>query len=693
MTVEICRESDEKLALRFVTGDRRPPQVAYLHWSYDRARGVWLAPSSDLPLIMQAFPGVRIQMNKALGTEVATASAKRAASAAVAPAGELIIPVPDGLELMPFQVAGVEWIERCKGRALIADEMGLGKTIQALSWLNLHPDHRPAIVVCPNSVKLNWKAEAERWLIDPNDRVEVGAGGKPKPTILKSATILVLNYDILHRWVEALGKVAVAILDEAHYVKSRDARRSGAAKALCAAAKHVIALTGTPILNRPIEAWHQVACIDPSVFPNFEEYAREYCGGSGKGRKDPRGHSNLSELEEILRHRIMVRRLKADVLPDLPEKRRTTILIEVPLPEYQKHEAEVRGRASRFKELKEALRAMLEGVEDDAERKRLHADSVEGQEVPKLHGVLMRDIEQLKQDAVRAKYPQMLDWLTNALGQEHKVIVFAHHIEIQHRLIRDLEGYGAAKILGGMSIKQRQENVDRFQTVPECRVIVCSLGAAAYGINLQAASQVVFAELGWNPSHHDQGEDRAHRHGQKNPVNAWYMVAVGTIEEEIARLIEAKRAVVSAGQGDVDPFIEQDGIMERVIDYLAGGPTGGPVPAPAGDDGEGEAVPASEQEGGSGEQDGPVSEQDPEPGEQGASPDDGEVLSSKETDAIYFEAIERGVKMGIPPWQPTAPAAPRVEPEPADESAPPETGSPEDGPGTAPTPQDPQAPE
>ena len=657
MTVEICRESDEKLALRFVTGDRRPPQGAFLPWTYDRARGVWLAPSKDLSLIMQAFPGVRIQMNKSLGTEVAQAKEKRDASAAVTARGDLLIPVPDGLELMPFQVAGVEWIERCRGRAMLGCDMGTGKTMQALSWLNLHPEHRPAVVVCPNSVKINWQREAEKWLIDPNDRVEVGKGGKPKPAILKSATVLVLNYDILHRWVEALGKVAVAILDEVHYVKSRDARRSGAAKTLCRNARHVIALTGTPILNRPVEVWHQVHCIDPTIFPNFEEYAREYCGGSGKGRRDPKGHANLGQLEEVLRTRVMIRRRKQDVLDDLPEKRRTTVLMEIPITEYQAHELEARGRASRFKELKEALRGMLEGVEDEDERKRIHAQSVEGQEVPKLHGALMADIENLKQGAVNAKYSQVIDWLKNAVEQTDKIIVFAHHIAIQDRLFNDLEGYGAARIAGGMSIQKRQANIDRFQTQADCRVIVCSLGAGAYGINLQAASQVVFVELGWNPSHHDQAEDRAYRKGQKNAVNCWYMVAQGTIEEEIARLIEAKRAIVSAGQGDVDPYIEQDGIMERVIDYLAGGPTAH-VDLPEADPDDPDFHPS--------EQEAEDCEQDPAEGEQG--PVEGERPG------------------------PTEPAAPPDEPEPTDESTPPETAPPEDEPETDPEAQGPEGP-
>jgi hypothetical protein len=202
-------------------------------------------------------------------------------------------------ELFPFQKKGVAFIEAKDGRALIADSMGLGKTAQALAWLQMHPEKRPVIVVVPASLKLNWEKEAGMWMERPN--VQILSGKKVTTPII--GEIIIINYDILPAWYGRLSqiKAQVLIADEAHYIKNNSAKRTKTVKALAKNIPHIIALTGTPIVNRPVEAYNAISMIDSTVVPNFWTYAQRYCGAKHNGYGwDFSGATRTDELHEKL---------------------------------------------------------------------------------------------------------------------------------------------------------------------------------------------------------------------------------------------------------------------------------------------------------------------------------------------------------------------------------------------------------
>jgi SWI/SNF-related matrix-associated actin-dependent regulator 1 of chromatin subfamily A len=231
-------------------------------------------------------------------------------------------------ELFPFQKKGVAFIEAKDGRALIGDEMGLGKTIQALAWLHLHPEKRPAIILCPASLKLNWAKEV-RETLSGKQNIQVLQGTKLH-TI--TGDIVIINYDILNAWLEKLQalKPQVLIFDEAHYIKNNSAQRTKATKKLAKGIPHVIALTGTPIVNRPVEGFNIIQTIDKTVFPNWWTFVHRYCGAKHNGFGwDFSGATNKEELHKKLTETVMLRRKKADVLPDLPDKLYSFIPMEM----------------------------------------------------------------------------------------------------------------------------------------------------------------------------------------------------------------------------------------------------------------------------------------------------------------------------------------------------------------------------
>lgn len=421
-------------------------------------------------------------------------------------------------QLYPFQNQGVSFIEKRNGRALIADEMGLGKTVQALAWLQLHPEKRPAIIVVPASLKLNWLKEATTWMSNP--KVEVLSGtNSHRP----HGEIIIINYDILPDWLDVLitYKPQVVITDECHYYKNNAAKRTKAVKELGKHTRHFIALSGTPIVNRPVEAFNAIKLIDPSVVPDFFRFAQRYCAARHNGYGwDFTGASNTEELHNKLVNTIMIRRKKSEVLTELPEKTWNFMPMELDnLNEYRRAESNF---ISFVREQKGAAAAH-------------RASNAEA----------LAEIEGLKQLAVQGKMKQAIEWIRDFLEVDGKLVVFAVHKFVIDALMNEF-GNITVKIDGSVSMSDRDKAVTAFQNNPNIRLFVGNIRAAGVGLTLTAASNVAFLELPWTPGELTQAEDRCHRIGQKDAVNVHYLLAAGTIEERIARLIDKKRKVLSA---------------------------------------------------------------------------------------------------------------------------------------------------
>ena len=253
-----------------------------------------------------------------------------AVDASMAPAATLSVPAPAGRSYLPYQLAGIAYALKSKG-CLIGDEMGLGKTIQALGVINALPETKRVLVICPASLRLNWAREAGKWLVD-SFKTTVITNGETLDLQAPGAQLVVINYDRLSKRPELLEvDWDVMIIDEVHYAKNPKAKRSQNVYALAKKAKRVLALTGTPILNRPIELHPILAMVDSANWGSFWSFAKRYCAAHqewipGVGQVwNMTGSSNLDELQEKLRATCMVRRLKADVLTELPAKRRALV--------------------------------------------------------------------------------------------------------------------------------------------------------------------------------------------------------------------------------------------------------------------------------------------------------------------------------------------------------------------------------
>jgi SWI/SNF-related matrix-associated actin-dependent regulator 1 of chromatin subfamily A len=433
----------------------------------------------------------------------------------------------NGKTMMPFQEDGLGFVEAAGGNAMIADQPGLGKTCQSLAYLALHPDLRPAVIVCPASLKINWAREAEMWM-ETGDVVEVIKTGKPHP-LTCDIGIIIINYDVLKKWLPELKaiKPQIIIFDESHFLKSAKSARTKAAAQLAKIAPHKILLTGTPVINRPAELWKQLQIIDPKTYSksNFFTWHRRYTDAKQLhfGQKtvwDFSGASNLNELADSLKN-IMIRRTKDEVLPELPAKRRQTLLVSI----------------DNRREYNHAEKDFLSWIKEQkgheaAER----ASSVEQ----------LSMVEALRQIAIQGKMKQAIEWVYDFLETGEKLVVFATHRATIDTLMNEFSKV-AVRLDGGMCAEEKQLSVDRFQGDPEIRLFVGNIQAAGVGITLTEASNVLFAELGWTPSLHEQAEDRTHRIGQKNAVNIYYMIAENTIDAKIADMLEAKGGITSTG--------------------------------------------------------------------------------------------------------------------------------------------------
>ena len=422
-------------------------------------------------------------------------------------------------ELFPYQKEGVAFIEHKNGKCLIADEPGLGKTGQSLAWMQLNREKIPAIIVVPASLKLNWQIESYLWMSEPNTVVLKGI----KTFSLAGMERIIINYDILFAWVDQLRAISpqVLILDEAHYFKSTSAKRTKAVKKLAKGIPNIICLTGTPVLNKPIELYNIIKLINPELFPNFKAYQKRYCGLRYNGFGwESNGASHLPELNRILNEVVMIRRMKKDVLKDLPDKLFSFVPIEL----------------TNEKEYRKAETDFITWIHNEkGPEAAMKAKSAEA----------LTKMETLKQLAVKGKIGECINWIDDFLETEQKLVVFASHKNVIAELMEKYKDV-AVKIDGSCSQNERQKAVESFQKDDKVRLFVGNIQAAGVGITLTASSNVAFIEYPFSPAMLDQAMDRCHRIGQKDNVTVHYLLASNTIEDKLAHILDRKRKVVDA---------------------------------------------------------------------------------------------------------------------------------------------------
>jgi hypothetical protein len=473
--------------------------------------------------------------------EVREEHAESAGLVALSAAEDAELEVPGlGGELKPFQKAGVSYLLR-RRRAFLADEQGLGKTIEALATLQA-ADAFPAVIVCPANLKLNWQREIERWLPGRSVRLLSGHTRAAGP---EDAELTVVNYDVLDvRLAELLAAGPQAlVIDEAHYCKNPAAKRTRAAQKLAAGIPVdglVLALSGTPVVNRPTELISQLRIIGRLAdFGSGRQFGTRFRG--------PDAHQRL---HWHLRARCYVRRLKRDVLPQLPAKTRAVVPVELD------NEAEYRL----------AERDLLAWLRSQP----LDLRELDAKVAAALRAERLVRLNALKLLAARGKLASALAWIHDFSSSGERLVVFARHREVQRAVIERFPA--ALHILGEDPATRRDEALRAFQApdAPGNQLIVCSMEVAGQGLTLTAASNVAFLELDWTPAKHDQAEDRCHRIGQRDAVTAYYLLAAETVDETIATLLERKRAVIEAVTDGREE--DEEGVVDALVRELRGTP-------------------------------------------------------------------------------------------------------------------------
>ena len=409
-------------------------------------------------------------------------------------------------------------------------------------------------------MKLGWAREAARWLPHRSVTVLSGRGG----AVPERADITILNYEIVAARLEALRlrHPRAVIADESHYCKNPQAKRTRAVRRLAEAAGEDglrLALSGTPVLNHADELIAQLRVIGRlKDFGSGASFTRQFEGELSEER-----------LHWHLRRHCFVRRLKSEVLPQLPAKRQVVIPVSLNNePEYRLAE---------------------DNVVEWLRTQPLDLAVLDAKIAATLRAERLAQLTALQRLAARGKLAAALAWIHDFLASGEPLVVFARHVEVQRAVLERFPD--ALHLLGEDSLTARERSIAAFQQPDGPSLIVGATRVAGQGITLTRASNVCFLELEWTPALHDQAEDRCHRIGQRDAVTAWYLLAAETIDETMARLIHRKRQVVDAVTDGRE--LPDAGLVEGVVKELREGRPFRHLRAVAGDR-EADAVRAGE---------------------------------------------------------------------------------------------------
>ena len=454
---------------------------------------------------------------------------------------------PRGLDLMPHQVRFLESVRDGHRSYLLADEPGLGKTAQSVIAASVANAY-PLLVVVPNVVKMNWAREVERWT--PQRRVTVIHGDGDD--IDAFADVFVVNYDILDRhlsWISRFGFKGM-VVDEAHMIKNVQSQRSRNVLAIADRIRGrvpggrplLLALTGTPLINdiddfRAI--WRFLGWTDA------EKPGPELMAALESNGYTPADPPFYPAARQSVIDMGIVRRRKIDVAADLPSKRVVDLPVEL-------DDELGRGIREAEKQLTDRLVARFHTIKAGKLGRELSDDAI-------VRMVCAQDLEEsnasssglnvftMVRQIGQAKAGLAADYSAQLARSVGKVVFFAKHIDVMDRAEAAFaeRGLGTVSIRGDQTASFRQQQIDAFNNDPDVAVAVCSLTAAGVGVNLQASSNVVLAELSWTDAEQTQAIDRVHRIGQEEPVTAWRIVAAQTIDARIAELIDSKAGLAA----------------------------------------------------------------------------------------------------------------------------------------------------
>lgn len=502
-------------------------QYGWQDFGYTESDGekLWVFSKPEiLRAIKERFPDVEIDPNvMALlgeyGQFLLTEAERGHANEILKIAEDSDIKVP-GLkgELYSYQRVGVEFLVRNNGNAILADQMGTGKTVQTLSYILATKQER-SLIVCPGSVKYSWEGEVAKWT-------------KLKSVVIDSKTdlskippevdIWIINYDILIKHLPQLLKTRFTYMagDEAHYLKNPKAKRTKAFMSIARTVPGVTLLSGTPMLSRPVELFPLLHIIDPTTWNNWFAFTQKYCAGHrGRWGYDATGASNIPELKDRIA-RYFLRRIKGDVLKELPPK------IFIPTP-VEMDAAHTKQYAAAEKDLRTFLK-QFRGKTDPEVKKSMQAEK-------------LTKINLLREISSTGKIPAAEEIIQSILDNGEKVIVFSsfmHPLTVLHDKYRT----ESVMITGQTPMEERGEAVKAFQNDPDIKIFFGGIKSAGVGITLTEANNVVFLDYPWNPADLVQAQDRAHRPGQtSDSVNIYQLYTPGTIDAFMRSTLQEKQ--------------------------------------------------------------------------------------------------------------------------------------------------------
>ena len=456
-------------------------------------------------------------------------------------------------KLYPFQRDGVKYIQKKKGRVLLADDQGLGKSVTVAAWLALNPDKRPVVIVCPAGLKLHWKKEIRKWV--KGESVVVLDHKTPNPIMLERKSVIIVNYDILgsftkqrnynknsRKWSRGhklnhncwatfiLAKSPmVLVLDEVHRIKNSAAQQTKAVQYLSKVGRipHVIAISGTPVINAPVEIYNALELINPHVIPSFYSFTRRYCKPKlTRWGWTYTGAENTEELNRALTRLFMLRRTKEDVkhdLPDLPDKNPPKVILL--------------GLTNR-KEYQEAENDFLEYVKRSrGQRAYKKAQRAE----------FLTKMAYLRRLTATGKIKKGVKWIKRFFKNNpgEKLVLFAIHRNVVRDVAREFPGE-VVTITGSTPSNERERAVHLFQNNKRIRLLIGNIRAAGVGLTLTAASNLAFLEFAITPAEINQASDRIHRIGQDKTVTIHFLAAKGTIEQKLVERLANKDSIIAS---------------------------------------------------------------------------------------------------------------------------------------------------
>lgn len=453
------------------------------------------------------------------------------------------------IEPYPYQLQGIARGLQLK-RFINGDDMGLGKTLEAIATIN-KANAFPCLVICPNVVKINWQREWAKFT-DKKAMVLTDSVRTSWPFFWQTGMnqVFIVNYESLRKYFvrritksekwtlkdvefhQTIKLFKSVIIDESHKVKSTSTQQSKFCKGIASGKEYIILLTGTPVVNKPNDLVCQLGIMDRMIdFGGWKYFMSRYCSG-------PNGASNLKELNFMLWKNCFFRREKAKVLTQLPDKVRQVMTCDITnRKEYQDAERDLINYLKKYKE-----------ADDEKIQKSLK-------------GEVMVKIGILKDITARGKLKEVVEFVKDFRENGKKIILFCNLHEIVDRLLAAFPS--AVCVTGRQNMEEKQASVDAFQKNPKTDIIICSIKAASAGITLTAASDVAFIELPWTYADCDQAESRAHRIGQKDSVNCYYLLGRQTIDQKLYRIIEAKKHISNAVLG------AEDNIQTNIVDMMA----------------------------------------------------------------------------------------------------------------------------